>query len=942
MRNAARERTALIPGHASAVASRSEDRRVTELAAAVFFAFLLLSAGSTWAQLPTLPDPRDFVIQLLPPPSDGAGAVETFSERAVAVVDAVACSDELNFYVAAYNTSAVVIQPDRSQYQPFPKVPGDEPGAASVSNENMTSWLIGKVDWKRLHPALIGQTWRGCKGQTDLLVDGQKPEILLAVRGATTDGGAALSSQMRAFYGAKTDHLAAGGGCDGNTDLQITATDQEDGLTGPKRVHLEFAVSAACLSRQVNVALSRMVQTGPFGSSDIPCDLLSSQIAAPNDTSFPPVTRADWDVAARELMRVLYLDQLSDFDAAITPEVHDYVAYKLVSLLTSVGPDVYPVTGCGDTEYLAGSPMDVAEQGKWQRPASQAAGNILDWLFNRLLLLLTTIGTASLAAALTGGLAGPLVAVVTVYGAQAAVAVIPETENHRLNIETTRFLRNQMLINQLGINNLGDTTVPADQEEVKVWLLSRMQEILSDDFVEYNAIPYQRYSLKSLTNLADFSADATVRVAAKMVLQYSNAKFALGSNQNRRVVPFRRRLEQVKCIVEACGVENSTGPKQELRLGPGTDHQIALGLLYNGQTQQLPMGKLSLSGAYEIIAAATSSFQPHALVSDLAIRKDASYFQRIRHVAAKTYEAYASGPIALVTAGGTVGEYSSTFGMTGLPTKFGVDNDRGAGVPTTVILSRDPATYVTPPTPLPPDISMSRMTIDSYIRFEGLRKDFDADKYTFEDNLCIWTNFACGTGMRIPGDIVRSLQHWNTTLKAFDGGGPGGWFFFDSAGTSPYTTVPRFYIVMFRACGNADCSAAAGFAEVVQVTNNLLDFHRFAAEVVGANPGMEGLAAAADGSCSAPLPSGQFADVAYTSYATNAVISFNCHQVILVNGAAQPAPETWPFAQGDVISSAGDGLVTITNPRTGAILQLDMRDKFNPCMRLGTNGQCFE
>jgi hypothetical protein len=72
-----------------------------------------------------------------------------------------------------------------------------------------------------------------------------------------------------------------------------------------------------------------------------------------------------------------------------------------------------------------------------------------------------------------------------------------------------------------------------------------MQEVLKHDFVEYNARPYTRYNIEAILNLADFSEDEHVRTAAVMVLEYATAKFAVGSSQGRRLVPFRRLMEDV-------------------------------------------------------------------------------------------------------------------------------------------------------------------------------------------------------------------------------------------------------------------------------------------------------------------------------------------------------------------------------------------------------------
>ena len=118
---------------------------------------------------------------------------------------------------------------------------------------------------------------------------------------------------------------------------------------------------------------------------------------------------------------------------------------------------------------------------------------------------------------------------------------IPESENHRLMIETSRYLTNADIIARLeaeGYDHVDD--VRHDQGEVHDWLLHRLQDIAARDFQEYNARPYTRYSLNAVLNLHDFAAvkgDKVLADAARIVLDLSEAKFAATSNRGRRIVP---------------------------------------------------------------------------------------------------------------------------------------------------------------------------------------------------------------------------------------------------------------------------------------------------------------------------------------------------------------------------------------------------------------------
>jgi len=49
-----------------------------------------------------------------------------------------------------------------------------------------------------------------------------------------------------------------------------------------------------------------------------------------------------------------------------------------------------------------------------------------------------------------------------------------------------------------------------------------------------------------------------------------------------------------------------------------------------------------------------------------------------------------------------------------------------------------------------------------------------------------------------------------------------------------------------------------------------------------------------------------------------------------IDGKREKDVGDWQFAEGDVITAAGDGLVKINNPHTGSSVQLDLRDISKP------------
>lgn len=116
----------------------------------------------------------------------------------------------------------------------------------------------------------------------------------------------------------------------------------------------------------------------------------------------------------------------------------------------------------------------------------------------------------------------------------------PETENHLLMIESSRYL-----INQLQFTQTRDARFDNHANGLMRWLLGFMQTISRHDFLEFNARPYQRLAVHSLLNLHEFAQDASIRAAAQILLDYTMMKFALSSNRGRRVGPFRRLQHRI-------------------------------------------------------------------------------------------------------------------------------------------------------------------------------------------------------------------------------------------------------------------------------------------------------------------------------------------------------------------------------------------------------------
>ena len=727
-------------------------------------------------------------------------------------------------------------------------------------------------------------------------------------------------------------------------------------------VTVTISVTPDCLKEQISFVLTKVQEGDAYpGTDKLPCNI---------ETDPTRVVRGDWDLRMKQLIRILYLD--SNGSAASGPSIlasmpapsgspddhnlREYVQNELITVDGGPSRDSYSLLACGDNEKDTGSPQDREDENNSSSDFWDSVGDIFSWFLRRLLLILALLGAAALISFVTG-LTGLAVAVIAAIGIAVILAAgqIPETENHRLMIESTRFLNNQLIIQNLGPGNASG--ISSGQNDVKAWLLNKFQDIAKNDFIEYNARPYHGLSLQALRNLADFSTDPDVRNGAQMLLEYSAAKFALGSNQGRRLVPFRRHFAAVDCIDgNPCGgdvgLTKNNAPAEIfndfVQLG---DVGVSAGLLYNGQTQQLPFHSVSTAepaapyggspgaplgsvfgGALsDAISPATSQFQPNPLIADLAIRKDVPYLQRIHHYG---YEIYSSSPSALITAGGIETDHAYHFMIGPLPISTPKDqaDNLGAGVPTTVILTGDP-------NGVPGNGQTSEMTLDSFISFRGTRKTEDSSE-TFTDNLCVWRNFACGTNLWMPNFLVVQLDH--NPLS-----GPH-WYFLDSSRFAN-KNWPKFFIVFYLICPGDTCNklatkdaANAGFLEVVDNSSDTLA--SFEAKVIQNNQpaslGNLGQGCLTGGDCH-----GHY----HTVSGHDLELELRGHQddsektgITSVDGVAEKDLDNWNFAEGDIISSQGDGVITISNPRLGSQLILDFSDGSHPCRRTGPNQPCTQ
>ncbi|QQE89513.1 hypothetical protein [Azotobacter chroococcum] len=193
----------------------------------------------------------------------------------------------------------------------------------------------------------------------------------------------------------------------------------------------------------------------------------------------------------------------------------------------------------------------------------------------------------------------------------------PETENHMLLISSTVYLVNQLFLDRTGERKYNNRV-----NGLTRWLLGYMQAIAKHDFLEFNARPYQRYSLHALLNLHEFARDDSIKVAAQILLDYIMVKFAISSNWQRRICPFRRLKE------------NANRPDNlhnELLGAPGQGNDAVVGFfrMYAGPTDVngAPLDKFPVSWGFEALIAGLAAYRPPPAAYILAMERDIPAFQ---------------------------------------------------------------------------------------------------------------------------------------------------------------------------------------------------------------------------------------------------------------------------------------------------------------------------
>jgi hypothetical protein len=893
-----------------------------------------------FAQAAYTRDAELYRVELGSDPATPVDAMSGLADRKTAIVRAAACQDEITYWGASWSGD--------------PHDRGEGSSATVIGKEGVllrqtAAWFSGA------NPVICSETVKGTLGELKLPSGKALASDILGAVGPDIDQQvgfvneniarvqpmilSALQAQFDSVFG--TD--CAGGVKDvvldqADANLIKRAIDANfDTRPDLVKMAITYELPLRCLKAQLNVTLKNMVVLGRVGSSDLPCPFDGSGtgegVEDPNRDAFK--VHGEWDVDMRDLIRILYLNEESaNARAARVPwlidqPVVDHIRRDLFPLNTFVGQDTYSPLQCGAQEDGHGDALERLSERDWTDKALSSIGDLLKWLFHRALLIILVAAGAAVALAVFPYLAPAIVPVAVAIAVAGGLGQIPETENHRLMIETTRFLHNQLLLRELArdhpdadVSNLKD-----DQDDVKAWLMKRLRKIYREDFDEYNSRPYQRYSIMAILNLSAFSGDPDLATAANMVLTTIGAKAALASNMSVRYVPFRRRPSSANAqFLCSAGGEPHPCPSVTDLTG-GADHWIGLLEVYSGQTPQR-MGKMSISAAKEMSYAATSAYALPETVVALAI-PDAQTQPRWQIRRHEVPEVTYSERAFLVTAGGKDAGPANHFemGVLGLsvPTPAGARSDEGTAAPTTLQFRPRARTAADPAPPSPsPDNTILANLIRIYGRFDS-DKDHDWTvepaplqagdaSPEFTENLCVYRSFACGRNLAIPPDFIPCLTS-EPTLPGLS--------YLDTDACPAIKNVAPTYVAVWRApCdGDADTDDCynMGFFEAISADG--LGFDAFQARVRGRNAAKSGRGFACR-------------DTYTTARSTGQAIEYRCdddHAIRSVDGTTVKDYTDEDRAKGNVMVRTGDGYVhTIWWPESAGAITLDWSDPNHP------------
>ncbi len=210
-----------------------------------------------------------------------------------------------------------------------------------------------------------------------------------------------------------------------------------------------------------------------------------------------------------------------------------------------------------------------------------------------------------------------------------SLGLAPETENHILMTEGSRYLKNRWIMLH------GDSSKYYNNVEngMEDKLLNMLQQMQKTGLYEFNSLPYIGYTITALLNLEAFASEK-LRIEARNLLDFMNWSYALGSYQLKHFAPMRRRYEKASFTSLTTDYQ-SVFMKSWLGYSP-VEH-------FNTSTDGADVH--ALMGAY-------LPYSPSDKVIQLLFDKKNGYYVQLGHGKDACPEIYTAGKHFLLSAGG--------------------------------------------------------------------------------------------------------------------------------------------------------------------------------------------------------------------------------------------------------------------------------------------------
>jgi hypothetical protein len=502
---------------------------------------------------------------------------------------------------------------------------------------------------------------------------------------------------------------------------------------------------------------------------------------------------------------------------------------------------------------------------------------------------------------------------------------IRETENHVLMIQSARHLSNNLYVRWAAdiANTCPDVTVPTDVNNdangMTDWWLENLHLLLRHDFYEFSSRVYADHALGAIENLVEFAAipsvgtcfhskgdppvakGCDVRRAARNIMDFVVAKFALSSNGMRRAAPFRRHVDN-RIYTRLFGKQHDIGTSRFLGYTGGSP-----------QWREQRMKRLVSFDQDRAGLVQASDYAPPYLVSDL-----------MSDLSQKPYGLGAGGTVRWLQRFRGSNRHRSTPEIYYRENKFLISGggvfDQGAGLEggetVNELFSGGENAW-----PMPTSLMPTAEGIDmrDFIRIQG------SWTQKGRTNLCVTHGFACGLNPIIAKGIPAACIQVE-----------GEWTFVDMDGKRPGCPLKYGFVVavLRRVCvpwciGNSppetgDDARDAPFQPTAysfglfEALSDYRTFDSFVADVLAKNPATNFVWG---GEAAYNSPSGRTIKFTFTS-------DKDTYPIIGVDGSGPPLTierdtRKWPLAAGDVINSPIPACVTIDNERIGQRLILD-------------------